>query len=164
MRLAPVLGGAAATLALGLAGPRLPGAWEWLGPSPWPGLLGLWVATQPGLFTYLLASAGRASRTPSLDALAASLIAATALPGIGAAALLVPLVLSPRRTRVAPLACAGLLAALLTGDAVLGTLAQLAMLGSAIPLLAASKPRAANDNAPRDWLAWWLRELPVAPA
>jgi hypothetical protein len=133
-RRAPALAGLAATLLLGLAGPRLPGPWLWLAGTSWVGLLGAWVALQAGLLAYLLASAGGPGRSRTTDALVASFLAATALPGNGAAALLVPAALGLaflRRTRVA-----------------------------ATDKRAANDnaPNQANR------LAWWFRELPDPPA
>jgi hypothetical protein len=161
-----VLAAVAATLLLGFVGPRLPGVWDWLAPTPWMGLLGPLVALQAGLFAFVVARAGRSHRPPLLLALAAGLVAATALPGTGAAALLVPLGLSPasRHARVAAAACGLLLIAALVGSTAVGALAQLAILASAILVLVSGPNSAANDNAPGNWIAWWLRELPTVPA
>ncbi|WP_066797142.1 hypothetical protein [Sphingomonas soli] len=141
-----------ATLALGLAGPALPGVVPLFG---WGGL-GLLLAGCAGMLSWHGARmrstpAGRAGDPGA--ALPASILA-LAVPGLGAAALLVPVALSIRCAsrdsdlRLPALAVlSGLLAMLCTvGSPLLGALAC-----AAIPLLAGLSTRGAalvpaNDN------------------
>lgn len=155
-RLIPSLFALAATLALGLTGPALPGLWHWLHAERLLPLLGPVLAASAGLVAYALArsAAGRAGYPLSL---CIALVVAS-LPGMGVPALLVPLALAmlvaldePKRglAALASQCAAGLpLAAAALDNAMLGGLGALAMLAAAAWMVRRPVPAAANDNPP----------------
>lgn len=156
-RLAPPLCALAATLLLGAAGPRVPGAWELLESLALLPVMGPLLASIAGLLACHLAwtSALPFSRDAA-SVLPAALIAA-ALPGVGAMALLVPLSVSLLALRVR--VRAGRLAALLglggaatgiaaawLGSPAAGTAGALTMLAAAALLIRRAARAADNDN------------------
>jgi hypothetical protein len=165
-RLAPALAALATALLLGAFGPARAGAWLAL-ESPEPmAVTGLLLAGAAGLFAcHLALLTARPAPSHVASALPAALIAG-ALPGLGAAALFVPLCIcgyATLRARLRPAALLGLFGAL-TGiggawfdDPIFGTMASLVMLAAAaLPLI--RSPRAAlNDNRPPEALGeFWI--------
>ncbi|WP_448661809.1 hypothetical protein ACG3SL_14155 [Sphingomonas sp. CJ20] len=152
----------AGVLALGGFGATIPGWWDVLRGTPLVGLLGLLVAGGAGLLAFHLACvAGErvAARTRGWRApLVAALIPVAAIPGMGAGALAVPLVVAallllrpaPAGQRAVALAgaigaLAGLVAVALQSP-LAGCFGSVTMLGSACFLIALRPMGAANDN------------------
>jgi hypothetical protein len=162
MRLAPALVVLAATLLAGMAGPSRPGAWQMLDSAAAMAATGLLLAGAAGLLACHLAQlTARPFPSLSASALPAALIAG-AVPGLGVAALFVPLGLCVR-SRFRPAALFGLLGAAagigsiwIDGPA-LGTSASLAMLAAASLLLRDAGRAAINDNRPAERFgAFWI--------
>ena len=153
-RLVPAFVALLATLLPGLAGPSRPGAWQMLDSDALMAATGLLLAGAAGLFACHLAQlTARPASSLLASALPAALIAG-AVPGLGAAALLVPLGVcfhAILRARFRPAALFGLLGAaagigsIWLDSPALGTAASLAMLATAAALL---RPAGAaiNDN------------------
>jgi hypothetical protein len=169
-RLAPTLLALAATLLLGLAGGT--GGWRWFESTALLPLIGIAFAAAAGLFACHLALLSITPR-PSLsaNALPATLIAG-ALPGLGTAALLVPLAIGVhaatrlRGLRIAALAGlggtgAGFVAGWLHSP-VLHIAASFAMLAAAALQIRRGAGPAGNDNHRNEpFTAFW--SLPEEP-
>jgi hypothetical protein len=162
MRLAPALVAAASTLLAGMTGPARPGAWQMLDSAALMAVTGLLLAGTAGLLACHLAQLTvRPAPSLSASALPAALIAG-AVPGLGVAALFVPLGLCVR-WRSRPAALFGLLGAaagigsIWLDSPVLGTSASLAMLAAASLLLRDAVRPATNDNRPVERFgAFWI--------
>lgn len=166
MRLAPALAALAMTLLAGMTGPSRPGAWQMLDSTAAMAVTGLLLAGAAGLLACHLAQlTARPFSSLSASGLPAALIAA-AIPGLGVAALLVPLGLcghAAMQSRFRPAALFGLLGAAVgigsiwLDSPVLGTSASLAMLAAAALLLRDAGRPATNDNRPVERLdAFWI--------
>lgn len=156
MRLVPALVATATTLLAGMAGPSRPGAWQTLDSMAAMAVTGLLLAGAAGLLACHLALTARPAFSRSASALPAALIAA-AIPGLGVAALFVPLGLcghAAMQSRFRPAALFGLLGAAVgigsvwLDSPVLGTSVSLAMLAAASLLLREAARPATNDNRP----------------
>ena len=170
-RLGPASLALAATLLLGAAGDI--GAWRWVESTALLPLTGIVFATAAGLLACHLAMVSVAPRSSGpASALPAALIAG-ALPGLGAAALLVPLAIATyaafrlpalRVTALAGLCGIGVAAAAagLHSPAlhITGALAMLAV--AALQIRRAARP-AVNDNSPDEpfTVFWSLPEKPL---
>lgn len=166
LRLAPALGALATTLLAGMTGPSRPGAWQMLDSAVLMAMTGLLLAGAAGLLACHLAQlTARPAFSLSASALPAALIAG-AVPGLGMAALFVPLVVCAHavsRSRSSHSAPFGLLGAAAgigstwLDSPVLGTSASLAMLAAASLLLRDAAHSAINDNRPVERFgAFWI--------
>lgn len=161
----------AAVLGAGGFGPTLPSWWEALGGTPLVGLIGLVLAAGAGLLAFHLARvAGGGQRATARGwraALAAALVPTATIPGIGAAALMVPIAAAAALLPDSRAERGGALAALASGalgvlaarmnSPALGCIACAMMLAVAWVLILRTAIPAANDNPwlerPRDnWL------------
>jgi hypothetical protein len=166
MRLAPALVVLATTLLAGMAGASRPGAWQMLDSMAAMAVTGLLLAGAAGLFACHLAQlTARPAFSLSASVLPAALIAG-AVPGLGMAALFVPLgicghaILCSRFRPAVPFgllgASAGIGSAWLDSS-ILGTSASLAMLAAASLLLRDAARLANNDNRPVERLGeFWI--------
>ncbi|KRC81536.1 hypothetical protein [Sphingomonas sp. Root241] len=166
LRLAPALAVLATTLLAGMTGPSRPGAWQMLDSAAAMAVTGLLLAGAAGLLACHLAQlTARPFPSLSASALPAALIAG-AVPGLGMAALFVPLVLcghAATRSRFRPAALFGLFGAtagigsIWIDSPALGTSASLAMLAAASLLLRDAGRAAINDNRPVERFgAFWI--------
>lgn len=165
-RLAPSLVVLVTTLVAGMTGPSRPGAWQTLDSAALMAVTGLLLAGAAGLLACHLAQlTARPALSLSASALPAALIAG-AVPGLGVAALFVPLAICAHavlRSRSRPAALFGLLGAaagigsMWLDGPVLGTSASLTMLAAVSLLLRDAARPATNDNRPVERLgAFWI--------